>query len=253
MRSGVAKDTRDSRGLWCRYEMKYLISESKAAAITEFIRPYVRLDRYCKLRPNGTYPIVSLYLDSKNLRLCQESLQGQKSRFKLRIRSYTDELDYPRFVEIKRRVNAIIIKDRARIKHCNIASLLSGLYLPPHDYSTAQETLKQFQLYMNRICARPVVRTRYQRQAFEGISDDRMRITFDRDVSYSVTSDPNVGLNGQGWHTLPLNSVVLEIKFTGHYSAWLGSVVKCFGLRQQSLSKYVYSIKQASLSGFLFA
>ena len=82
--------------LACRYEFKYRISESKAAAIEQFIKPYLYLDHYCKLQPSSTYPIVTLYLDSQGLRLCRQTLEGNKNRFKLRIRSYTDELNYPR-------------------------------------------------------------------------------------------------------------------------------------------------------------
>ena len=103
------------RMLACRYEMKYHITETQAAAITEFKKPFVALDRYCKLQPSRDYPIVSMYLDSGDLRLCRESLTGHKNRFKLRIRSYTDEPEYPRFFEIKRRMNTIIIKSRARV------------------------------------------------------------------------------------------------------------------------------------------
>ena len=80
-----------------------------------------------------------------------------------------------------------------------------------------------------------------------------MRITFDHHLSYNATSGFQTGLDGQGWHRVPMNSVVLEIKFTGCYPAWLGRMVKCFNLRQQSVSKYVYSVKRACLSGLLIA
>ncbi len=253
MRRNVRDDISGDRTFLPRYEIKYLISESKAAAIAQFIRPYVRLDRYCKLQPGGSYPVVTLYLDSHNLQLCRESMQGRKNRFKLRIRSYTDDLDYPHFFEIKRRANTIIIKDRAMVMPYNVETLLSGLSLPAQNINGDGETLKQFQLYMASIGARPVVRTRYQRQAFESIVDNTVRVTFDRNVFCNVTSNLNVSLDGQGWNRLPLNSVVLEIKFTGCYPAWLGQMVKSFNLRQQSVSKYVHSIKRASLLGLLLA
>lgn len=234
--------------LGCRHEIKYLISESKAAAIAQFIKPYLHLDRYCKLHPNGAYPVVSLYLDSDNLQLCRQSLRGHKNRFKLRIRSYTDRLDYPRFFEIKRRAGTVIIKTRSRVMPENVASLiLRRLHLSQVD---GDQTLKQFMFYMNSINSRPVLRTRYQRQAFEGIVDDRVRVTFDRNICYSVTSTANVALDGQGWQPMLLNGVILEIKFTGRYPAWLGRMVKCFDLRQVSVSKYASSVKKSCLLGF---
>ena len=250
MAKDFVKDTRDNRNLWSRHEIKYLISESKAAAVPQFIRPYMRLDRYCRLQPERAYPIVSLYLDSENLWLCRQSMEGHKNRFKLRIRSYTDEPDYPNFFEIKRRMNTIIIKDRARIMPAGAASLISGTSRPPQDNDAERKSLEQFLLYMNSINAKPVVRTRYQRQAFEGILDNKLRVTFDRDISYNVTAAPDVGLNGRGWHKLPLNGVVLEIKFTGRYPIWLSQMVKYFNLRQQSMSKYARSIKGSCLMKF---
>ena len=250
MNSYTANNINGQTKIWSRYEMKYLVSESKAAAIAHFIRPYVHLDRYCEGKPNSSYPIVSLYLDSQNLRLCRESLEGHKNRFKLRIRSYTDEPDYPRFVEIKRRVNSVIIKGRSQLKHDNIANLLSGLSLSGAGFADDDETLRQFRLYLNSIQARPVIRTRYQRQAFESIANNSVRITFDRDLCYNVTPIANVGLNGRGWQKILLNYIVLEIKFTGRFPAWLSQMVKCFELRQQSVSKYARSVKRACLLKF---
>lgn len=239
------------RTLGYRHEIKYAISESKAKAIERFVEPYLGLDHYSKLQPGGAYPIVSLYLDSVDLRLCQESLCGHKNRFKLRVRSYTDEPDYPRFFEIKRRVNTIIIKSRARVKYQDIATLLSGFSIPPQHYKDDENILKQFQLYMNSINAEPVVRVRYKRRAYEGDSENRVRVTFDRGLCYNVGSTADVSFGGPGWqHLSIIEGVILEIKFTGRYPAWLSQMVNCFNLRQRSISKYVTSVKKACLLRF---
>jgi len=240
------------RSLFCRHEIKYRINEIKAAAVEEFIRPYLQLDRYSKLRRGRAYPIVSLYLDSENMLLCRQTLRGQKSRFKLRIRSYTDEPGYPRFFEIKRRMNTIIIKNRARVRDQDVATLLSGSSLPPQDYSTDEQMLNQFQFYMNSINAKPKVLIRYMRQAYEDNSHNRVRVTFDRELCYNVTSSPEVLFNGQGWQPHPISwgGVILEIKFTARYPAWLGRMVECLNLRQESFSKYATSITSACSLGF---
>ncbi|MHC4483393.1 MAG: VTC domain-containing protein [Planctomycetota bacterium] len=245
-RSGKLAD----RLLRCRYELKYRISESKAAAIEQFIKPYLHVDHYCKLQPSGAYPVVTLYLDSHNLGLCRQTLEGNKNRFKLRIRSYTDEPDYPRFFEIKRRMNVIIIKSRARVMYPDIATLLSGMSLPPQDYETDEETLKQFQLYMKSINAEPVMQVRYVRRAYEGDSENRVRVTFDRQLAYNVGSEPEVRFGGRGWQRHSLEGVILEIKFTARYPAWLSRMVRYFDLQQRSISKYVTSVKQSCLVGY---
>lgn len=241
------------RTLRCRYEMKYVISESKAAAIARFIEPYLDLDHYSKLQPHGYYPIVSLYLDSDNLQLCMESLRGRLKRFKLRIRSYGDEASCPRFFEIKRRANVVIIKSRARVRTQDVPALLSGRYIPPiQNYKADVDAIKQFQLYMKSINARPVVLIRYLRRAYEGNMNNRVRVTFDRQLAYRVSSDPEVLLAGRGWqhHPITLNSVILEVKFTGRYPAWLGRMAEYFDLHQRSMSKYASSLVKACESRF---
>ena len=247
---GIPEDTVVDRTLLSRYELKYVISESKAMAIVRFIEPYLKLDRYCRSQPNCAYPIVSLYLDSDNLRLCRESLQGLLKRFKLRVRSYSDESESPQFFEIKRRANTVIIKSRARVMHYDVAALLSGQYIPSlQNHESEMDALKQFQLYMKNVSARPKVLIRYMRQAYEGDVENRVRVTFDRQLVYKVSNDPEVSLNGGGWQH-NLGGVILEIKFTGCYPAWLGRMVQYFDLQQQSMSKYVTSMKKACSLGF---
>ncbi len=240
------------RMMACRNELKYLISESQAEAMTQFMRPFIQMDRYCKLQRGGDYPIVSLYIDSPNLRLCRETLDGQKNRFKLRIRSYTDEPDYPCFFEIKRRINRVIMKSRARVMHRDVPDLLAGLPLPPQNYNVDWNALNQFQLYAASIRARPTVLVRYMRQAYEGEGDNRVRVTFDRQLCYCVTHEPEVRLGGGGWLPNPFTKgkVILEIKFTGKYPPWLNRMVKLFSIRARSISKYASSIEDASLLRF---
>ena len=240
------------RTLTCRFELKYHIRESKAQAIAQFVKQYIDVDRYCKLQRGGDYPIVSLYLDSENMELCRESLDGQKNRFKLRIRSYTDEPDYPCFFEIKRRMNTVIMKSRARVMHHDIPHLLSGLPLPPQSFNVDKRALNQFQLYMSSIRAGPIILIRYRRQAFESESENRVRVTFDRELCYSVTKESEVRLGGNGWQHSPftLGGVILEVKFTERYPAWLSRMVKYFDLRARSISKYATSIEDSCMLRF---
>jgi len=238
--------------LACRFEMKYLVTEAEAAAITHYVRLFLQPDRYSKLQRGGMYPIVSLYLDSPDLQLCRESLTGLRNRFKLRIRSYTDEPDYPRFFEIKRRINRVILKSRARVMDRDVASLLMGRSLPPQGFTTDMEALNQFQLYTATIHAGPMILIRYMRQAFESTSENRVRVTFDRELCYKVSSEPYVRLGGSGWqhNHLTRGNAILEIKFTGCYPSWLTRLVRHFNLEARSISKFATSMEQASQLGF---
>jgi len=256
-RAGTARDSGagivlPDRTLGSRYELKYLISKSKAKEVERFVGLHLPEDRYSKLRPDGFYPIVSLYLDSDDFQLCAESITGRLNRYKLRIRSYTDDTAYPRFFEIKRRANTVIVKSRYRVKHHDVKDLLAGKCIHPQYYATDETILRQFQLYVRSIHAKPKVLIRYNRKAYEGDSHTRVRVTFDADLSYRVTDEPEVTLNGSGWryHNMSLQNVILEIKFNGRYPDWLSTMVKSLELRQESISKYANSIKESCALGF---
>jgi len=236
--------------LGCRYEMKYRINESKARAIEHFIKPYLHLDRYSRLRPGGFYPLVSLYLDSNDFKLCRETLTGKKNRFKLRIRCYSEDTEQPRFLEIKRRMNNVILKSRSRIRDEDVSALFSEKSLSSQKFKSDENAMKQFRLYVNSINAKPKILIRYMRQAFESDSDNRVRVTLDRELSYKATSEPKVRFGGTGWYRHPLDKVILEIKFIARYPAWLSRMVQCFDLGVQSTSKYATSVQHSCHLGF---
>jgi hypothetical protein len=246
---GIKLNLKKDTTLECRYELKYRIHEAKARAVAEYVKSYLHLDRYAKLRPRGEYPIVSLYLDSDNFRLARETLEGKKNRFKLRVRGYSENAETPCFFEIKRRISNVIMKSRARVKYNDVARIIRDGHFPT-DYKTDEKALKQFILYMNYIKARPMVLIRYMREAYEGDSDNRVRVTFDRKICYNVTRKPVLRLNNSGWQRSPAHFVVLEIKFTAKYPAWLGKMVKLFNLKQSAMSKYATSIKASCDLGF---
>lgn len=234
----------------CRYELKYRIQETTARAIAAYIKPFLPQDRYAQLRPNGEYPITSLYLDSDQLTLAKETLEGKKNRFKLRVRGYSDKPDTPIFFEIKRRVERVILKSRARAMHHHVPMILAGQELPPQKFQTDMKALRQFQLYVKYLNARPMVLVRYMRQAFEGDGECRVRVTFDRQLSYCITEEPRVRLGGPGWMPVPLDFTILEIKFTSRYPAWLSEMVRMFDLPVSAMSKYCSCVQQSMMTGF---
>ena len=240
------------RIMWSRYEIKYLIDEIQAARVIRWMHPFIRADVNDLSLSGRGYPIVSLYLDSNNLRLFNETAHGLKNRFKLRIRSYTDNPDSPRFAEIKRRVNNVIIKSRAKILEEEIPSLITGKLLSGRsnrEDSREHITLDQFQFYLARIGAKPMARIRYYREAYESIAGDDVRITFDRHLAVSITQTPYVRFHGGHWQPYLANKVILEIKFTGRFPSWVAQAVQTLELQQQSVAKYVAGIRYSCSLG----
>lgn len=229
--------------LRCRYELKYLLSEPRARALIGYIRNYLPLDRYSRLHSGGFYPITSLYLDSHNLQLCRETLEGHKNRFKLRIRTYdVQDPAAPCFFEIKRRLNNIIIKDRARANREDVETLVSGLSIPAGYGPEEMQVLRQFRLYVRSLNAGPVVNVRYMRMAYEG--NDKVRVTFDRQLSFRTTDRVGGLFENRGYQSLPGGEWIVEIKFTDCYPMWLNEMVRNLELHQQSVSKYANSVQR---------
>ncbi len=177
-------------------------------------------------------------------------MDKKTNRFKLRIRCYDDNPQSPCFIEIKRRLNSVILKGRARSSKDQVESILRGNSPSEKLYKKDLEIIRQFQFYVRMLQAQPVVLVRYMRQAFEDDSQNRVRITFDRQLCCKAVNQPIVTTNGSGWNTLPMDFVVLEIKFTNYYPAWLNDLTKIFDLKQTSMSKYVSSVKQSRSMGY---
>src|SRR5437879_5415193 len=111
-----------------RFELKYLIAEETALLVRDFVRSYLDMDEYSVGRPNYSYPVHSLYLDSDDLRLYWRTINGDKNRFKLRLRYYSTNPDTPVFFEIKRRMNNCIMKQRGGVRQDAIRGLLIGQF-----------------------------------------------------------------------------------------------------------------------------
>lgn len=228
-----------------RFEMKYLVSEAKAEALIQYLKPLLTQDAYSEKQSDGFYPISSLYLDSDDLKLCRESLDGKKNRFKLRVRTYADASEAPIFLEIKRRMNAVILKNRSRSQRQEVAALLNHVIDGPTG-GCDDSTKRQFYFYLRSIFAKPKVLIRYWRKAYMAGPGHQVRLTFDRDLSFKPMAQPKVELNGAGWYRVPLPGQIMEIKFNCAYPAWITEAVRRFGLQTQSVSKYTLGLRQAS-------
>ena len=240
----------DSAMLSQRYELKYRVPESHAIAIRSYISNYLEQDPYMAKSPTGKYTICSLYFDSQRLNLFNETLLDKCNRYKLRIRGYDDNPNSPIFFEIKRKLNRIVYKSRARFDKNQMVPILNG-QIPAGLSKKDDSAVRQFVHFTNSLSATPKCLIRYQREAFQCQSKSKIRVTFDRELSYCRTDEPVFRVGGDGWKKLPIDFVVLEIKFTDKYPIWLHDMVRLFNLNRQSMSKYCSSIQHAIKWGHL--
>ena len=229
-----------------RFELKYLIPEETALLVRDFVRSYLEMDEYSVGRPNYSYPVHSLYLDSQELRLYWDTINGNKNRFKLRLRYYSTSPDTPVFFEIKRRMNNCILKQRGGVRQDCVGLLLSG-HLPEPEHLVSKSpnqivAIQRFCNLMDQVHARPRVHIFYMREAY--VSDnDEVRVTMDR----IILAEPNLQFRVKTEMADPIRSfekqVILELKFTNRFPEWFRELVRVFNVMQCGAAKYVESIQ----------
>lgn len=231
-----------------RFELKFQVPEATAIAIRQFVRPYLVPDVFgtataAANRAAPSYPVHSLYLDSGDLQTYQATVNGDRDRYKLRVRYYDDAPDSPTYLEIKRRVDRCIHKHRARVRRPFVPAILGGAW-PSADHlvkPSAREfaVLQKFCELIRRLGAKPRARVSYQREAWTSEGNNAVRVTMDRAVVCQPELSPRLATT----FTAPAhpfgNQVIVELKFTNRFPDWLQVMVRTFNLVQGSAAKYV--------------
>ena len=226
-----------------RFEYKYFVSEVQAVQVRKFVECYLPPDKYTVGRQGIGYPVHSLYFDSPDRMTCWATVEGHKNRFKIRVRFYDDRPESPLFLEIKRRDNQVIQKQRAAVKRSCADRLLAGEWLTRADLVVDDE--KNFRAMYNfcelcqKINARPTAYTSYMREGYEPPDSNWQRVTFDRQLRAGPYRGSIDISELERWAQPEVQGIVLELKFTDRYPDWMHDLVESFNLRRTSMPKYV--------------
>lgn len=104
-------------------------------------------DPYAKNLPNHSYIIRSLYYDSAGLDSYYQKIAGVRTRKKLRIRFYEPDLkpQTPVFLEIKRKYDTVVVKDRLVLSYVECCNLLKDNRKLSRQFDEGQKaTLDEF-------------------------------------------------------------------------------------------------------------
>jgi hypothetical protein len=228
-----------------RFEFKYYVDEGRARAIRNFIESYLEPDEFLVRFGGIGYPVCSLYLDNSGLLLYDQTMQGQKNRFKLRIRFYDNNPENPAFLEIKRRETDVIKKKRAPVTREGAREILAGAP-PSPDFlfgkkmtTKSLDALYEFCQLRDRIDAAGCTYVYYHRQAYVSPDSNSVRVTFDRQLEGGVYV-PGTELSIPTDSARPkMEGVVLELKFTDRFPNWMELLAEDFNLQRTSVPKYV--------------
>jgi hypothetical protein len=226
-----------------RFELKYLIKEEITLAMRDFVSGYLELDDYGVGQPTLAYPVHSVYLDNDGLQTYHDTINGNKNRFKLRLRYYDDRPDTPVFFEVKARVDKCIIKHRCGVKRSAVPLLMAG-QLPDPDQLISREpkhlaAIQKFNELQHQLNARPKAHNTYMREAWVSPHDNSVRVTFDRFVR--IEAFFRCAAPVEMTRPVPIFSefTILELKFTNRFPDWFSVMVKRFNLVWAASAKYV--------------
>lgn len=233
--------------LTSRYECKYLIDRSTADGLRRYLEAHAELDPYSARSPDHRYRVMSLYLDSPSLQLYEDTAQGVRNRFKLRVRYYKEELAGAIFLEVKKRADVIVRKNRELVTAQQASEFLRSGHCTG---LVGGEDLHEFVERCREADAHPAVRVRYWREAWESRGVDPVRITFDTEVEHCIVSDQGLVEHLADWRRTPIGApVILEVKFTDYRPHWLDRMLRMFQLDKVSVAKYAESVEDVQATG----
>ena len=225
-----------------RSELKYLVPEAHMEALRVALSPFVGCDPHGLAYEGHGYPVRSIYLDTPSLRDYHEKQAGIKVRRKLRIRCYDLKSDDdPVFFEIKRKQEDQIGKDRVLVRYRDIDAFLRTGDVERYVLSSdpkMHDKARHFLFHVHGYRMRPTSLTVYEREAFAGLFDPTLCITFDRNLRGKVFPVWEDLRREEGLQHIHPGFFVLEVKFNTRFPAWLTPVLGRYGLRTQSVSKY---------------
>ncbi len=189
--------------------------------------------------------VNSLYFDTPNYDFASSNMSGESKRIKLRSRWYSDLktnfldsflLKSQLFTfEVKRKINSVSDK-------LNIGKVT---YDKEEDYlsrvSSIQESFESIAMNQPALAAFSLISTiftNYEREYYELKSDNSIRLTVDKNISYCNSKTPSDLL------MLAKDYVIVELKFNPDSRKKINLLMKNFPFRQVRSSKFLSTLAQ---------
>ncbi len=237
-----------------RYELKYFLPFNRAEELIDQVKMHIKPDPHAIVTDGlPKYSIQSVYLDTEDLKLYYEKLDGLRDRKKFRIRTYCrPNEDTDVFFEIKYRYNTQVMKDRAKFSLKDVQDLLdNNIKLEEMDLPiTVRKPAERFCHYSNLMNFVPIVNVKYDRIPFIGKFDNQIRLTVDTNLSFIDHRGSRKLFEPFVEEPVPLPGAILELKFDKFMPEWMRGITRNFDIRQQSISKYAHCVDGAVFSKY---
>jgi len=229
-----------------RFERKYQLDYFTYQRVKATMSGRVFADAYTRHATGGRYFVRSLYFDTHDFQAYQETVVGQSSRIKLRLRTYNEvpSSDFTVKLELKCRYSARVGKFSAVVSSKDYREFLSR---QRWRQELGQEADEFRRLVLLR-GLRPKLLVDYRREAYIPYQHRDMRITFDHQLKFA--SADRLFPSSRHQYSPHPKQVVLEIKSEGEVPGWLDMLVRQHGLKSVPNSKYARAVEQTQAGVF---
>ncbi len=211
-----------------RCEKKYFLTLEQYKHFIKLVMPHVREDDY------GRTEVCNIYYDTDDFLLIRRSIEKPVYKEKLRVRSYgvPGENDNV-FIELKKKFKGVVYKRRILVRANDVQKTIEKKNLQLN-LQTERE-IERFKNFYGTI--KPKAFIAYDREAYFGIEQPNLRITFDFNMRYRLEAlDIRYGSGGE--KLIEGNSVLMEIKIPGACPIWLVKILSQLKIYPVSFSKY---------------
>ncbi len=227
-----------------RSELKYVVHHSDKAKLMARWSPFLRRADFTNA--HAVTPILSQYYDSPTLEFYREKLDGIKVRNKVRLRVYGHryEAGQTAFLEIKHRRGDKVRKYRQLLRDFSEADL------DPSRWRFDEPAMRAaFMTLVERYRLKASAQVYYQREAWEGIVNPSVRITWDSQLMALYPGEPfrRSVLFDPERRIMADTLSILEVKATEELPAWVHEGVVAAELRQQTVPKYITAVEALAL------
>ncbi|NQV14878.1 polyphosphate polymerase domain-containing protein [bacterium] len=225
-----------------------MIPMNLISVIRKQIMTHVRQDNHRALQTSNRYEIRSIYFDTFGLQDYYEKVAGIQIRKKLRIRGYNHQrADSDVFLEIKRKTNDFISKDRAPIRFNELEDFLESGNLEryfPHrpDFPKSRQSAERFLFHLRRKSLIPLNIVTYNREAYIGKFNHSDRITFDCNIRSKMFPSIEELYSDDNFKVYLDREFVLEFKSELPTPKWFRRIIQNHNLKRQAYSKYCHGL-----------
>ncbi|MCD4705494.1 polyphosphate polymerase domain-containing protein [bacterium] len=229
-----------------RFEFKYLLPIQTADKIIPSLLSHMKWDPYVVGKKGEYYVVNSLYYDSAGFGCYYEKIAGVSARSKFRLRFYNFLQDDSKiFIEIKRKRDNIIIKDRVAESVEKANQILNFNSYPEYLTNLSnneRKVLEEFLWAKNYACLKPQIMVSYLRRPLISKYDNKFRITFD----YNIKAYKSKWLGEQTGlvKNVLTDNVILELKYNNFLPIWFYEIIEKYKFLRIPYSKYCNSLEK---------